>query len=194
MWVPLGEYPSSRAQNISPYCPKQPLYRPYMGGICWYISRVLSQGYPTFFFDICVWICCDPQLDSEFLCIKPTFLFLIWAPITLAHTQPWVFRFWVFPNLIGSASWFWICLPHHFRNASTEYLLTIETCKNIWYHPQNVFLLKLSRMLASYRFTVLRGCQAPGLLWNGIQDCGLLVIFLDWTWVPGEVYRWYKLV
>ena len=25
MWVPLGEYPSSRAQNITPYCPKQPL-------------------------------------------------------------------------------------------------------------------------------------------------------------------------
>ena len=28
-----------------------PLYKPYMGGICWYISRVLSQGYPTFLFD-----------------------------------------------------------------------------------------------------------------------------------------------
>ena len=52
MWVPLGEYPSSRSQNITPYCPIQPLYNPYIGGICGYISRVLSQGYPTFPFDI----------------------------------------------------------------------------------------------------------------------------------------------
>ena len=51
MWVPLGEYPSSRSQNITPYCPIQPLYNPYIGGICGYISRVLSQGYPTFPFD-----------------------------------------------------------------------------------------------------------------------------------------------
>ena len=48
MWVPLGEYPSSRSQNITPYCPIQPLYNPYIGGICGYISRVLAQGYPTF--------------------------------------------------------------------------------------------------------------------------------------------------
>ena len=27
------------------------IYRYYIGGICWYISRVLSQGYPTFPFD-----------------------------------------------------------------------------------------------------------------------------------------------
>ena len=52
MWVRLGEYPSSRSQKVTPYCPKQPLYKPYMGGICWYISRVLSQAYPTFLFDI----------------------------------------------------------------------------------------------------------------------------------------------
>ena len=51
MWVPLGEYPSSRSQNITPYCPIQPLYKPYIGGRCWYVSRVLSQGYPTFPFD-----------------------------------------------------------------------------------------------------------------------------------------------
>ena len=54
MWVPLGEYPSSRSQNITPYCPIQPLYNPYIGGICGYISRVLSQGYPTFPFEIIV--------------------------------------------------------------------------------------------------------------------------------------------
>ena len=51
MWVPLGEYPSSRSQNITPYCPIQPLYNQYIGGICGYISRVLSQGYPTFPFE-----------------------------------------------------------------------------------------------------------------------------------------------
>ena len=37
-WVPLGRYPSSSSQNITPYCPKKkPLYSPYIGGICWYI-------------------------------------------------------------------------------------------------------------------------------------------------------------
>ena len=51
-WVPLGRYPSSCSQNITPYCPIKPLYNPYIGGICWYISRVLSQGYPTCPFDI----------------------------------------------------------------------------------------------------------------------------------------------
>ena len=49
-WEPLGGYPSSCSQNITPYCPIQPLYNPYIGGICWYISRVLSQGNPTFSF------------------------------------------------------------------------------------------------------------------------------------------------
>ena len=34
-------------RNITPYCPVQPLHH----GICWYISRVLFQGYPTFPFD-----------------------------------------------------------------------------------------------------------------------------------------------
>ena len=51
MWVPLGEYPSCRSHT--PYCPIQPLYKPYIGGICWYIYIYLgySQGYPTFPFD-----------------------------------------------------------------------------------------------------------------------------------------------
>ena len=36
---------SSRCSpNITPYCPRQPLYNPYI----WQIFRVLSQGYPTF--------------------------------------------------------------------------------------------------------------------------------------------------
>ena len=35
--------------KILPYT--QPLYNPYIGDTCWYISRVLSQGYPTFPFD-----------------------------------------------------------------------------------------------------------------------------------------------
>ena len=34
--------------KIFPYCHTQPLYNPYKGGISWYISLVLSQGYPTF--------------------------------------------------------------------------------------------------------------------------------------------------
>ena len=44
-------YPSSCSPNITPYCPIQPLYSPYIGGICWCISRVLSQRYPTFPFE-----------------------------------------------------------------------------------------------------------------------------------------------
>ena len=40
-------YPSSCSQNITPYCPIKPLYKPYIGGRCWYISRVLSHGYPV---------------------------------------------------------------------------------------------------------------------------------------------------
>ena len=49
MWVPSGEYPSNRFQNITPYCPIQPIQpfflKPYIGGLCWYISRVLgTQG------------------------------------------------------------------------------------------------------------------------------------------------------
>ena len=51
IWVPLGRCPSSCSQHITPYCPIQPLYNPYIGGIGWYISRVLSQGYPTFPFE-----------------------------------------------------------------------------------------------------------------------------------------------
>ena len=43
IWVPLGGYPSICSPNISPYCPMQRLYNPYIGGICWYISRVLSN-------------------------------------------------------------------------------------------------------------------------------------------------------
>ena len=45
---PVGK-PSGCSQNITPYWPIQPLYNPYsyIGGICWYISQVLSQGYPT---------------------------------------------------------------------------------------------------------------------------------------------------
>ena len=38
-----------------PYCPTQPVYNPYIryiGAICWYISRILSQKYQTFFFEI----------------------------------------------------------------------------------------------------------------------------------------------
>ena len=36
-WVPLGGYPGSCSPNITPYCPIQPLYNPYIGGIRWYI-------------------------------------------------------------------------------------------------------------------------------------------------------------
>ena len=42
------------SQNIAPCCLKNNHYNPYIGGICWImlnISRVLSQGYPTFPFD-----------------------------------------------------------------------------------------------------------------------------------------------
>ena len=52
-WVPLGGYLSSCSPIITPCCPIEPLYNPYIGGICWYICRVLSQGYPTFPFDTC---------------------------------------------------------------------------------------------------------------------------------------------
>ncbi len=51
MWVPLGEYPSSRSKNITPYCPIQPLHKPYMWYMLVYISRVLSKGYLTFPFE-----------------------------------------------------------------------------------------------------------------------------------------------
>ena len=34
--------------HITPYCPMQRLYNPYIGGICWYISRVLSKGTQLF--------------------------------------------------------------------------------------------------------------------------------------------------
>ena len=47
-WVPLGGYPSSCSPNITPYCLIQPLYNSYIGDICWYISRVLSQGTQLF--------------------------------------------------------------------------------------------------------------------------------------------------
>ena len=50
--LPLGGYPSNCSQNITPYCPIQPLYNPNIGGICGYRSRVLSQGYPTFPFEL----------------------------------------------------------------------------------------------------------------------------------------------
>ena len=50
-WVPLGGYLSSCSPIITPCCPIDPLYNPYIGGICWYICRVLSQGYPTFPFE-----------------------------------------------------------------------------------------------------------------------------------------------
>ena len=54
IWGALGKVPDrSCSQNITPYCPIKPLYNPYIGGICWYISRVLSHGYPTLPFDIC---------------------------------------------------------------------------------------------------------------------------------------------
>ena len=54
IWGTLGKVPDrSCSQNITPYCPIKPLYNPYIGGICWYISRVLSHGYPAFPFDIC---------------------------------------------------------------------------------------------------------------------------------------------
>lgn len=46
-----------QTENITPYCPIQPLYNPYMVGICWYMSGVLSEGYPTFplWFSVSVW-------------------------------------------------------------------------------------------------------------------------------------------
>lgn len=50
----FGVYPSSCSPNFTPYCGIQPLYtlyNPYIGGVCWYVSRVLSHGYPTFPFD-----------------------------------------------------------------------------------------------------------------------------------------------
>ena len=48
---PWEVYPSSCSQHIAPDSPLQPVYNRYIGGICWYISRVLSLGYPTLPFD-----------------------------------------------------------------------------------------------------------------------------------------------
>ena len=44
----FGRVPDrSCSQNMGPpYCPIQPLYNLYIGGICWYISRVLAQLFP----------------------------------------------------------------------------------------------------------------------------------------------------
>ena len=35
---PLGGYPSSCSPSITPCCPIQPLYNPYLGGICCYVN------------------------------------------------------------------------------------------------------------------------------------------------------------
>ena len=51
-WVPLGGYLAVVSPRIAPYCPIQPLSNTCLGGICWYISGVLSQGYPTFPFEL----------------------------------------------------------------------------------------------------------------------------------------------
>ena len=45
VWTPCHQRegsPSSSPPNDAPYCPIQPSYNPYIGGICWYICRVLS--------------------------------------------------------------------------------------------------------------------------------------------------------
>ena len=43
MWVPLGEYPVSRSQNITPYCPIQPLYKAYMFQICFIFTPKIGE-------------------------------------------------------------------------------------------------------------------------------------------------------
>ena len=48
-WVSLAGYPSSCSPNITPFCPIQPLYNPYIGGILLvYMSRTLPRV-PNFF-------------------------------------------------------------------------------------------------------------------------------------------------
>ena len=43
IWVPLGGYPSSCSRNITPYCPIQPVYNPYMWYMLVYISGTLAR-------------------------------------------------------------------------------------------------------------------------------------------------------
>ena len=69
-WVPLGGYPSSCSPNITPYCLIQPLYNSYIGGICWYISRVLSQGTQLFPFNLSPFIT-FPYLSPFFFLSVP---------------------------------------------------------------------------------------------------------------------------
>ena len=48
--VHLGGYPSSCSQNITPYCPIQPLYNPYLGGIRIPINQPVRWNVTRFFF------------------------------------------------------------------------------------------------------------------------------------------------
>ena len=69
-WVSLAGYPSSCSPNITPFCPIQPLYNPYIGGILLvYMSRTL-QGYPTFPFEISETCLCG---KSPWTCRSPYF-------------------------------------------------------------------------------------------------------------------------
>ena len=56
--VPLGGYPSSCSQNITPYCLIQPLYNRYIGAICWYLGYSL-KGTQLFPFLILTPSSCD---------------------------------------------------------------------------------------------------------------------------------------
>ena len=47
----------------------------YIGGICWYICRVLSQGYPTFPFNMCLCKTKQRQCDIVKICIR----FYMWS-------------------------------------------------------------------------------------------------------------------
>ena len=62
------KYPSGCFQNITTYCPiQQPLYITHrsIGGICWYISRVLSRSgtqlFPLTFGEVKMEVHKDPQ-------------------------------------------------------------------------------------------------------------------------------------
>ena len=75
-WVSLAGYPSSCSPNITPFCPIQPLYNPYIGGILLvYMSRTLP-GVPNFsiwnFRDLFMW---KVSMNMS----KPIFQWLWWC-------------------------------------------------------------------------------------------------------------------
>ena len=111
IWVAMGGYPSSFSPRIAPYCPIQPLSNTCLGGICWYISGVLSQRYPTFPFECSMY----PQ-PSICLGLQK---FLWFSAITVGTNHPHCFytlQRW--PAFFGSTfvalyphqqclAWFW---------------------------------------------------------------------------------------